>query len=223
MSKTGIIVVGSLNPNKECQDRVRVFGSGGGIARIKSNRLQRPAENTGNQKWQKNKSLKLVKYRFLVRKPDKFMVRGWYRQQSVHARTDMQLDTSSQRYILTDEISYCLDANYWKGTTFEQFLQRHRRQLVIELWTDAWCLERWCRDMKKIIVFTVWGGRAQQLLQGNIKMLSRYLSKLKNNKKIIVLGQIPSKFESTNRVYDPCGISPTISTYGGVIKRQRFW
>ena len=29
MSETGIVVVGSLNPNKKCQDRVRVFGSGG--------------------------------------------------------------------------------------------------------------------------------------------------------------------------------------------------
>lgn len=28
------------------------------------------------------------------------------------------------------EISYCIDANYWKGTTLEQFLNKHRRQLV---------------------------------------------------------------------------------------------
>lgn len=29
MSESGIIVIGSLNQNKECQDRVRVFDAGG--------------------------------------------------------------------------------------------------------------------------------------------------------------------------------------------------
>lgn len=29
MSKSGIIVVASLNTNKECQDRVRIFSQGG--------------------------------------------------------------------------------------------------------------------------------------------------------------------------------------------------
>ena len=29
-------------------------------------------------------------------------------------------------------ISYCIDANYWKGTTIEQFLIKKRRQLVLE-------------------------------------------------------------------------------------------
>lgn len=61
---------------------------------------------------------------------------GGYRQQSALAHTDTQSDTSSQRYELTDKISYCLDANYWKGTTFESFLSKHRRQLVIETWTQ---------------------------------------------------------------------------------------
>ena len=28
------------------------------------------------------------------------------------------------------EISYCIDANYWKGTTVQQFLTKKRRQLV---------------------------------------------------------------------------------------------
>jgi DNA (cytosine-5)-methyltransferase 1 len=30
----------------------------------------------------------------------------------------------------TQEVSYCLDANYWKGTTVENFIDKHRRQLV---------------------------------------------------------------------------------------------
>lgn len=29
MVESGIIVVASLNPHKECQDRVRIFGTGG--------------------------------------------------------------------------------------------------------------------------------------------------------------------------------------------------
>ena len=34
-----IIVKGSLKPEKECQDRVRVLGGGGYKSRIESNRL----------------------------------------------------------------------------------------------------------------------------------------------------------------------------------------
>jgi DNA (cytosine-5)-methyltransferase 1 len=32
----------------------------------------------------------------------------------------------------TQEVSYCLDANYWKGTTVDNFIDKHRRQLVVE-------------------------------------------------------------------------------------------
>ena len=32
----------------------------------------------------------------------------------------------------TPNISYCLDSNYYKGTTIEQYMNKHRRQLVIE-------------------------------------------------------------------------------------------
>ena len=30
------------------------------------------------------------------------------------------------------DISYCLDANYYKGTTVDQFIEKHRRQLVVD-------------------------------------------------------------------------------------------
>ncbi|MGL4722358.1 MAG: DNA (cytosine-5-)-methyltransferase [Desulfovibrionaceae bacterium] len=30
------------------------------------------------------------------------------------------------------EISYCIDANYWKGATLESFIMKHRRQLVTD-------------------------------------------------------------------------------------------
>lgn len=33
---------------------------------------------------------------------------------------------------INQEYSYCLDSNYWKGTTLESFLKKHRRQLVTD-------------------------------------------------------------------------------------------
>lgn len=32
----------------------------------------------------------------------------------------------------TPKISYCLDSNYYKGTTIEQYIDKHRRQLIFE-------------------------------------------------------------------------------------------
>ena len=32
----------------------------------------------------------------------------------------------------TPPVSYCIDANYYKGTTIEQYLEKKRRQLVME-------------------------------------------------------------------------------------------
>ena len=36
---------------------------------------------------------------------------------------------------IEQEISYCIDANYWKGVTLKSFLEKHRRQVV----TDGLC------------------------------------------------------------------------------------
>lgn len=33
---------------------------------------------------------------------------------------------------IDQEYSYCLDSNYWKGTTLQSFLKKHRRQLVTD-------------------------------------------------------------------------------------------
>lgn len=33
---------------------------------------------------------------------------------------------------INQEFSYCLDSNYWKGTTLQSFLKKHRRQLVTD-------------------------------------------------------------------------------------------
>lgn len=38
----------------------------------------------------------------------------------------------NKRYQLVSDYSYCIDANYHKGITFEQYLLKHRRQLIIE-------------------------------------------------------------------------------------------
>lgn len=37
------------------------------------------------------------------------------------------------KYDLCSLYSYCIDANYAKGTSFEQYLKKHRRQLIIEV------------------------------------------------------------------------------------------
>lgn len=33
---------------------------------------------------------------------------------------------------INKDISYCIDANYWKGTTPQQYIEKHRRQLIFE-------------------------------------------------------------------------------------------
>ena len=50
------------------------------------------------------------------------------------ALTEHSMESTSLRYDLSDRISYCIDANYWKGTTVESSFAKHRRQLVIEAW-----------------------------------------------------------------------------------------
>lgn len=42
----------------------------------------------------------------------------------------------SYKYGLCDDYSYCIDASYAKGITFEYFLKTHRRQLVIEKYME---------------------------------------------------------------------------------------
>ena len=49
-----IVVIGSLNPEKECQDRVRVLSGGGYLPSDTGNRLQRSAK--GNCKIQTNEN-----------------------------------------------------------------------------------------------------------------------------------------------------------------------
>lgn len=37
-----------------------------------------------------------------------------------------------QTAAMNKDISYCIDANYWKGTTPQQYIEKHRRQLIFE-------------------------------------------------------------------------------------------
>ncbi len=39
---------------------------------------------------------------------------------------------NTPKVLETPDYSYCLDANYYKGTTIEQYVEKHRRQLVSE-------------------------------------------------------------------------------------------
>ena len=61
---------------------------------------------------------------------------GWVSPTIISGATDTPSDTLSKSYRHTDKISYCLDANYWKGTTIEYYLTKHKRQLVIEEWVN---------------------------------------------------------------------------------------
>ena len=37
---------------------------------------------------------------------------------------------------MTPKIAYCIDSNYWKGTTWGGYNEKHRRQLIIEVWYE---------------------------------------------------------------------------------------
>ena len=37
------------------------------------------------------------------------------------------------KVLLTPPVAYCIDANYYKGTTIQQYLKKKRRQLVMEI------------------------------------------------------------------------------------------
>lgn len=40
---------------------------------------------------------------------------------------------NQKRMLLAPPISYCIDANYYKGTTLQQYLSKKRRQLIFEV------------------------------------------------------------------------------------------
>lgn len=50
-----------------------------------------------------------------------------------------KLVESLEKKIETQDVSYCIDANYWKGTTPRQFLEKNRRQLVKDISNTIRC------------------------------------------------------------------------------------
>lgn len=59
-----------------------------------------------------------------------------YNQHCVTAREDRGISNRKSEgtaVLETPDYSYCLDANYYKGTTIEQYVDKHRRQLVSEV------------------------------------------------------------------------------------------
>lgn len=43
-----------------------------------------------------------------------------------------EVDGNQKNFLKTPDYSYCLDASYYKGTTVEQYVNKHRRQLIVE-------------------------------------------------------------------------------------------
>lgn len=44
----------------------------------------------------------------------------------------IEVDENQENILKTPDYSYCLDASYYKGTTVEQYVNKHRRQLIFE-------------------------------------------------------------------------------------------
>ena len=53
---------------------------------------------------------------------------------------------NTPKVLETPDYSYCLDANYYKGTTIEQYVDKHRRQLVSEVNSGT----TWKNDVIKV-------------------------------------------------------------------------
>lgn len=57
-------------------------------------------------------------------------IRGYVTSREDHAGSNRKKEGIA--ILEVPDISYCLDANYWKGTTIEQYVNKKRRQLVLE-------------------------------------------------------------------------------------------
>lgn len=106
-----IKIAGSLNPDKKVQDRVRVLDSGGVSQSLRATDYKDPVkvlcdiDKTNNS-------------------PD-----------CIAAREDRGVSNRKKEgtaVLECPEVSYCLDANYYKGTSPEEYVKKHRRQLVFE-------------------------------------------------------------------------------------------
>lgn len=95
--------------------------------------------------------------------------------------------------IENQDVSYCIDANYWKGTTPQQFLNKNRRQLVREVSNTIRC--------------------------GGGSLDGKHTWDIVVEPKVIQVGNIVSTGNWDNqqrgRIYSPSGCSPALNTCQG--------
>jgi len=105
----------------------------------------------------------------------------------------------------TQEISYCLDANYWKGTTVDDFIDKRRRQLVC---TDLSINNPKVTDISSCITAKQDRGISNHQGVGGAVI---------NEVKQIGNYETESTWDNpqTGRVYSADGISPTLNTCSG--------
>jgi len=104
----------------------------------------------------------------------------------------------------TQEISYCLDANYWKGTTVDDFIDKRRRQLVC---TDLSINNPKVTDISSCITAKQDRGISNHQGVGGAVI---------NEVKQIGNYETESTWDNpqTGKVYSADGISPTLNTCG---------
>lgn len=135
----------------------------------------------------------------------------------------------------TPETSYCLDANYHKGTTIEQYLNKHRRQLVKEISNTirvggnssldgkhTWDLVQIAairgRNPENLSDRTV-GAPTEQRLEINQTGCSNTLTTVQKDNVVIQVGNIVDTGNWDNpqrgRIDSPSGCSPALNTVSG--------
>lgn len=144
--------------------------------------------------------------------------------------------------IENQDISYCIDANYWKGTTPQQFLNKNRRQLVKEVSNTIRCsggsldykhtgdivAEPLCaasrgRNPENPSDRTA-GSPTEQRLEINYSSCTNTLTSVQKDNyvvepKVIQVGNIVNTGNWDNpqrgRIYSPDGCSPALNTMQG--------
>ena len=145
--------------------------------------------------------------------------------------------------IENQDISYCIDANYWKGTTPQQFLNKNRRQLVKEVSNTIRCGGGGSLDGKHtwdIVVEPLCaasrgrnpdnpsdrtaGSPTEQMLEINYTGCTNTLTSVQKDNyvvepKVIQVGNIVSTGNWDNpqrgRIYSSDGCSPALNTMQG--------
>lgn len=143
--------------------------------------------------------------------------------------------------IENQEVSYCIDANYWKGTTPQQFLNKNRRQLVKEVSNTIRCdgggsldgKHTWdiVVEPKRELKFKIKPNGDIRGYQNDTKNSSASEWQIYNENnisgalttthapKVIQVGNIVSTGNWDNpqrgRIYSPSGCSPALNTCQG--------